>query len=272
MVSMKRAPRTDSSWNTCRYLLRSRGGHGVTREHSAPATATPPAYKILHPSQLLPDQKHVHLAKILASAHVTLHTILSGVDGVIYTPHTLGPLKGLGLDIYKATRLARKLHAYSVQYAYKLASTRRALEKTSFNSHQQGDARCLGPRCYETRLSQMRSPTITYLPDSGLAGKAKEGDLQIPEPSTNITLPEISLVIFLINKGSLLVDSLRKSDKGLSRYSFRSREGRGGNREHSGPTTAIPPAFEVRHPSQILPEQRHMWRLNTVKTPGPRSA
>eukprot|EP00983_Pelagomonas_calceolata_P048150 1140938-Pelagomonas_calceolata.AAC.1 len=77
----------------------------------------------------------------MASAQVTLHTMLLGVGGVIYTTHTLEPLKDLGLDTYKATRLARKLHAHSVQYAYKLASTRRALEKTSFDSHQQDQAR-----------------------------------------------------------------------------------------------------------------------------------
>eukprot|EP00983_Pelagomonas_calceolata_P005470 178031-Pelagomonas_calceolata.AAC.7 len=38
--------------------------------------------------------------------------------------------KNLGLDTHKATKLALKLHAQSVQYAYKLASTRRALEET----------------------------------------------------------------------------------------------------------------------------------------------
>eukprot|EP00983_Pelagomonas_calceolata_P079373 1154634-Pelagomonas_calceolata.AAC.5 len=57
---------------------------------------------------------------------VTLHTILLGVGGVIYTPHTLEPLNELGLDTHEATRLARKLHAHSVQFPYKLASTRRS--------------------------------------------------------------------------------------------------------------------------------------------------
>eukprot|EP00983_Pelagomonas_calceolata_P037601 1136415-Pelagomonas_calceolata.AAC.3 len=49
--------------------------------------------------------------------------------------------KDLGLDTHTATRLALKLHAHSVQYAYKLVSTRRALEKTSINSHRQDQAR-----------------------------------------------------------------------------------------------------------------------------------
>eukprot|EP00983_Pelagomonas_calceolata_P064094 1147981-Pelagomonas_calceolata.AAC.2 len=42
---MKRVPRTNS-----RYPLRSREGHGGSREHSAPAIAPPPAYKLSRPS------------------------------------------------------------------------------------------------------------------------------------------------------------------------------------------------------------------------------
>eukprot|EP00983_Pelagomonas_calceolata_P061718 1146948-Pelagomonas_calceolata.AAC.1 len=66
---------------------------------------------------------------------VTLHTSLLGVYGVIYTLHTLEPLKELGLNTHTAIKLALKLHAHSVQYAYKVISTRRTLEKTYFNSH-----------------------------------------------------------------------------------------------------------------------------------------
>eukprot|EP00983_Pelagomonas_calceolata_P085570 1156585-Pelagomonas_calceolata.AAC.11 len=79
-------------------------------------------------------QQHRNLCHHLfeASAQVTLHTILLGVGGVIYTPQTLEPFtKELGLNTLKATKLALKLHAHSVLYAYKLASARRALEKTS---------------------------------------------------------------------------------------------------------------------------------------------
>eukprot|EP00983_Pelagomonas_calceolata_P112790 1159923-Pelagomonas_calceolata.AAC.2 len=75
-----------------------------------------------------------------ASAQVTLHAILFGVGGVIYTPLTLEPLKELGLDTHTATRLALKLHAHSVQYACKLASTGSALENTSLNSRHQDQA------------------------------------------------------------------------------------------------------------------------------------
>eukprot|EP00983_Pelagomonas_calceolata_P059999 1146181-Pelagomonas_calceolata.AAC.1 len=39
-----------------------------------------------------------------------------------------------------STKLALKLHAHFVRYAYKLASTRRALEKTSLTSHRQDQA------------------------------------------------------------------------------------------------------------------------------------
>eukprot|EP00983_Pelagomonas_calceolata_P008118 263668-Pelagomonas_calceolata.AAC.1 len=42
-------------------------------------------------------QQHLDLCSHLsrASARVTLHTILLGVGGVIYSPHTLEPLKEL---------------------------------------------------------------------------------------------------------------------------------------------------------------------------------
>ena len=46
------------------------------------------------------------------------------------------PLQKLGLDPHKAVKLALKLHAHSVQHAYKLVSTRRALEKSTDNSQQ----------------------------------------------------------------------------------------------------------------------------------------
>eukprot|EP00983_Pelagomonas_calceolata_P046449 1140178-Pelagomonas_calceolata.AAC.1 len=129
-----------------RYPLRSRGVHtwGIYyRELSAPATAIPPASKVHHPSQLLPEQIHIHLMGVQyckdtrASTQVALHTTLLGVGGVIYIPHTLETLIELGLDTQKAAKLAPKLHARSVQYTYKLASTKCALEKTSFSSHQQ---------------------------------------------------------------------------------------------------------------------------------------
>eukprot|EP00983_Pelagomonas_calceolata_P119625 1160624-Pelagomonas_calceolata.AAC.17 len=70
-------------------------------------------------------QQHRDLCRDLsrASAQVTLHTILLGVGGK------------------KTTHLALKLPAHSVQYAYKLSSTRRALEKTPLNSRHQDQAR-----------------------------------------------------------------------------------------------------------------------------------
>eukprot|EP00983_Pelagomonas_calceolata_P024984 785564-Pelagomonas_calceolata.AAC.1 len=76
-----------------------------------------------------------------ASAQVFLHTILLGVGGVIYAPHTLEPIKKLGLDTYEVIKLALKLHANSVQCAYKLASTKRTCAiipfKAMFNHDQQ---------------------------------------------------------------------------------------------------------------------------------------
>ncbi len=102
-----------------------------------------------------------------AAANVCLHTILLGVGGTIYRLYNLEPLKHLGLDPQKVAKLAVKLHAHSVQYANKLVSTRRALEKlllqviimtrngvllvihllpTDFSFGGVGVIRCLGPR------------------------------------------------------------------------------------------------------------------------------
>eukprot|EP00983_Pelagomonas_calceolata_P061475 1146848-Pelagomonas_calceolata.AAC.1 len=44
----------------------------------------------------------------------------------------------LNLDTHAATKLALKFHAHFVKYAYKLASTRRALEKVSQLSSPRG--------------------------------------------------------------------------------------------------------------------------------------
>ena len=82
-------------------------------------------------------QKHKELCRNLQGAKITLHTILLGVGGTIYIPHTLDQLIQLGLDTQRATKLANKLHAHSVCYAYKLTSTRRALDNKS-TSHSQG--------------------------------------------------------------------------------------------------------------------------------------
>ncbi len=46
-------------------------------------------------------------------------------------------LKNLGLDLQKATKLAMKLYAHSVHYAYKLVSTRHALEEKLFDFYHQ---------------------------------------------------------------------------------------------------------------------------------------
>ncbi len=71
--------------------------------------------------------QHGHLRRSIAGDHV-LHVILLGVGGVIYIPHTLVPLKSLGLDSQIVKKLTLKLHAHSVHYAHKLVQTRRSLE------------------------------------------------------------------------------------------------------------------------------------------------
>ena len=59
VVPLKRAQRSNP-----RYELKSTGGRGGNREDSAPATATPPTFKARDPSQLHPDQRHIHLVEV----------------------------------------------------------------------------------------------------------------------------------------------------------------------------------------------------------------
>ncbi len=82
------------------------------------------------PEQQLQEAQaqHVCLRRSIAGDHV-LHVILLGVGGVIiYIPHTVVPLKSLGLDLQRVEKLALKLHAHSLHYAHKLVQTRRSLE------------------------------------------------------------------------------------------------------------------------------------------------
>eukprot|EP00983_Pelagomonas_calceolata_P060566 1146440-Pelagomonas_calceolata.AAC.2 len=75
--------------------------------------------------------------KGLSSSHPPYHYVRCGW-GHLHPPHCGAPK--LDLDTHAATKLALNLHAHFVQYAYTLASTRRALEKTSFTSHRQDQA------------------------------------------------------------------------------------------------------------------------------------
>eukprot|EP00983_Pelagomonas_calceolata_P043407 1138880-Pelagomonas_calceolata.AAC.3 len=85
-------------------------------------------------------QQHRDLFRNLTmtSAQITPNPNLLGMDKVIYIPHTLETLEEFGLDTHMGTKLALKLHAHSVQYAYRLASN---LENTPLNSHHRDQAR-----------------------------------------------------------------------------------------------------------------------------------
>eukprot|EP00983_Pelagomonas_calceolata_P086556 1156784-Pelagomonas_calceolata.AAC.1 len=70
---MKRVPRANS-----RYPLGSRGGHGGNREHSAPATATPPDSK--------PEVRHPFFSVTLASSFQNGGTFLLWRSNTVKTP------------------------------------------------------------------------------------------------------------------------------------------------------------------------------------------
>eukprot|EP00967_Tisochrysis_lutea_P013356 scaffold14921_cov12-Tisochrysis_lutea.AAC.1 len=58
---------------------------------------------------------------------VILHTILLGAGGTCYNEHIKDQPQNFDLDYQQASKLARKIHANSVKYAYKNVTTRRAI-------------------------------------------------------------------------------------------------------------------------------------------------
>eukprot|EP00983_Pelagomonas_calceolata_P079403 1154649-Pelagomonas_calceolata.AAC.1 len=101
--------------------------------------------------------------------------------------------------------------------------------------------------------------------DIGSADRLALQNLQIPEHSTNRTLPKFIIPRCFPDKqrltssrpDAILVLPMKRVPRINPRYPLRSRGGRGGNREHSAPAKATPPPSKVRHPSQLLPEQKH---------------
>jgi len=157
----------DAHWHGTAFRIWAgcRGDRGL----SATAPACQPLSRDWNASQLTPNQRHIHLVEVKyckdarprsmleaanqqhsvlyhhlcrATANASLHAILPGVCGTIYTPYSTEPLEDLSLNPQIATKLAMKLHAHFVQYAYKLVSTRRALEKAYVTSHHQGMGFC----------------------------------------------------------------------------------------------------------------------------------
>eukprot|EP00983_Pelagomonas_calceolata_P080392 1155124-Pelagomonas_calceolata.AAC.10 len=74
------------------------------------------------------QRQHAILCNLIIAEAVTLQTILLGVGGTCHRENTLNQFEQLGLDHQHAMKLARKLHAHSVEYALKLVTTRRAIE------------------------------------------------------------------------------------------------------------------------------------------------
>eukprot|EP00983_Pelagomonas_calceolata_P034749 1088624-Pelagomonas_calceolata.AAC.2 len=80
------------------------------------------------------QRQHANLCTLISAKAVTLHIILLDVGGTCYTEHTLNQFQQLGPDHQGAIKLAHKLHAHLVQYAHKLVTTRRAIEKNTSHS------------------------------------------------------------------------------------------------------------------------------------------
>eukprot|EP00983_Pelagomonas_calceolata_P047904 1140844-Pelagomonas_calceolata.AAC.1 len=100
--------------------------------------------------------------------------------------------------------------------------------------------------------------------DIGSADCLALQNLQIPEHPTNRTLPRYIFPRRFPDKqrltsslpDAIVVVPIKRVPRTNSRYPLRSRGGQG-NREQSVPVTATSSVSKVRHPSQILPKQRH---------------
>jgi len=108
------------------WVLRS--GRGQSRETGSTSAAPPATSRATNPRQHRRDihlveikyckdtrpqnqlnaakELHKYLCSILRGTSVTLHIILLGVGGTIYTTHTLKPCKELGLDSQRVKKLA----------------------------------------------------------------------------------------------------------------------------------------------------------------------
>eukprot|EP00983_Pelagomonas_calceolata_P096970 1158193-Pelagomonas_calceolata.AAC.8 len=92
--------------------------------------------------------------------------------------------------------------------------------------------------------------------DIGSADRLALQGLQIPEHSKN-TFPRSVHCLCSFLSSLIFPVSVEK------------KKGHGWSKEHSAPATATPTTSKVHHPSQLLPEQRHvLWRSNAMKTPG----
>ena len=145
-------------------VLRSGSGN-ISERNTVPANVASPKHipekeRLIHlveikycedtrPSNQLEaaQQQHKNLCdNQLRGKTIMLHTILLGVGGSIYIPHTLQHFTDLGLDLQRSKKLAHSLHVHSVQYAYKLSSTRRAIEnQTTSRNHGLGQGAASHP-------------------------------------------------------------------------------------------------------------------------------
>jgi len=66
---------------------------------------------------------------------VSLHTILIGVIGTIYTCQTELPLSKLGLDCYKVNKRTIDMNTHSIKYATKIIHISRRFENNTDRAH-----------------------------------------------------------------------------------------------------------------------------------------
>jgi len=62
---------------------------------------------------------------------VQLHVILLGMAGSVYTEHTLGPLRELGVSQQQTRRLVNKLHRHAATHAVAIVGHRRCSQSQS---------------------------------------------------------------------------------------------------------------------------------------------
>eukprot|EP00983_Pelagomonas_calceolata_P121780 1160832-Pelagomonas_calceolata.AAC.2 len=140
-------------------LLRSRWGQGGNRDHQVPATATPPASKVCHPSQLLPEPRQRKKERLrLPSLAACIKERLPVLKG--RAPHTQTKRKSKHRSLLQQVGPRHGTYDTIVRQAGNLVRS-----NTVTGDCQAGRESCEVNYCGETRPQNQLEPSKQQHPD-----------------------------------------------------------------------------------------------------------